>query len=52
LIVPDDASAATTVWAVLAIVWGIGFIVAAEYEVRNARAAEEAEEGTISPATA
>jgi hypothetical protein len=48
LIVPDDASAATTLWAVLAMVWGIGFIVAAEYEVRNARAAEV----TPSPATA
>jgi hypothetical protein len=48
LIVPDDASAATAVWAVLAIVWGIGFIVAAEYEVRSARAAEV----TTSPATA
>jgi hypothetical protein len=48
LIVPDDASAATAVWAILAMVWGIGFIVAAEYEVRIARAAEE----TTSPATA
>ena len=35
LIVPDDASAATTVWAVVAMLWGIGFIFAAEYELRS-----------------
>jgi hypothetical protein len=37
LIVPDDASAAIAVWAVLAMLWGVGFIVAAEYEVRGAQ---------------
>jgi hypothetical protein len=42
LIVPDDSSAATVVWAVLAMLWGVGFIVAAEYEVRGARPAEAA----------
>jgi hypothetical protein len=42
LVVPDDASAATAVWAILAMVWGIGFIVAAEYKVRSARGAESA----------
>jgi hypothetical protein len=35
LIVPDDASAAITVWAVVAMLWGIGFIFAAEYELRS-----------------
>lgn len=36
LFAPDDSSAAIAVWAVLAILWGLALIVAAEYEVRRA----------------
>jgi hypothetical protein len=42
LVVPDDASAATAAWAVLAMLWGIGFIIAAEYKLRGPRHAESA----------
>jgi hypothetical protein len=42
LIFPDDASAAIAVWAVFAMLWGIGFVVAAEFEVRSPRRAHTA----------
>jgi hypothetical protein len=52
LVFPEDASAALPAWAVLAIAWGVAFIVVGEVERRRARGSRASPSGDVVPEAA